>query len=46
MPFDLSKFKKKMPMKHKMMDEKDDKKKKKKMTSPSANFMKRFEASK
>ncbi len=42
MPFDLSKFKKKMPVK---CDKKDDEKKgKKKMVSPSANFMKRFSA--
>lgn len=41
MPFDLSKFKKKKPMKN-MKNDKGSKK----MTSPSANFMKRFSAAK
>ena len=46
MPFDLSRFKKKMPFGKKKEEAEDPKKKKKGMTSPSANFMKRFSAAK
>jgi hypothetical protein len=44
MPFDLSRFKKKIPFDKNKKE--DEKKGKKKLTSPSANFMKRFSAAK